>query len=83
VNFEFRQGIPAWSLKVEGRLLEARLSQRGSMHCFNVLKLPSQRARDRVPPRKFSTLIKRMVVELDHDPTLYPVGNIIEVCELD
>ncbi|KAG1732524.1 hypothetical protein EDB19DRAFT_1831341 [Suillus lakei] len=32
----------------------------------------------RVPPWKFSTLIKRIVVELDHDPTLYPVGNIIE-----
>ncbi|KAG2137476.1 BAR-domain-containing protein [Suillus clintonianus] len=62
VNFETGQGIPAWSLKVEGRLLE----------------LPNQRARDRVPPRKFSTLIKRMIVELDRDPILYPDGNVVE-----
>ncbi|EDR09451.1 uncharacterized protein LACBIDRAFT_319065 [Laccaria bicolor S238N-H82] len=32
----------------------------------------------RVLERKFSTLIKRMVVELDRDPTLYPDGNIVE-----
>ncbi|KAG2133791.1 SWI/SNF complex 60 kDa subunit [Suillus bovinus] len=62
VNFETGQGIPAWCLKVEGRLLE----------------LPNQRARDRVLPRKFSTLIKRMIVELDRDPTLYPDGNVVE-----
>ena len=29
VNFETGQGIPAWSLKVEGRLLEVRLFQWG------------------------------------------------------
>lgn len=32
-----------------------------------------------MPPRKFSTLIKRMVVELDRDPTAFPDGNIVEV----
>ncbi|KAH7882708.1 hypothetical protein F5I97DRAFT_1939301 [Phlebopus sp. FC_14] len=62
VNFETGQGIPAWSFKVEGRLLEP----------------PNQRSRDRVAPRKFSTFIKRMVVELDRDPNLYPDGNIVE-----
>jgi SWI/SNF-related matrix-associated actin-dependent regulator of chromatin subfamily D len=62
INFETGQGIPAWSLKVEGRLLE----------------LPNQRARDRVPPRKFSSLIKRMIIELDRDPILYPDGNVVE-----
>lgn len=46
------------------------------------MQLPNQRARDRVSPRKFSTLIKRMIVELDRDPTLYPDGNVIEVSEL-
>ncbi|KAF8654747.1 hypothetical protein AX16_003402 [Volvariella volvacea WC 439] len=61
-NFESGDGIPAWSFKIEGRLLE----------------LPNQRNRDKVPMRKFSTLIKRMVVELDRDPTLYPEGNIVE-----
>jgi hypothetical protein len=29
--------------------------------------------------RKFSTLIKRMVVELDRDPAAFPDGNIVEV----
>ncbi|KAG9312916.1 SWI/SNF complex 60 kDa subunit [Chiua virens] len=62
VNFETGQGIPAWSLKVEGRLLE----------------LPNQRSRDKTPPRKFSTFIKRMIMELDRDPHLYPDGNIVE-----
>ncbi|EGO02913.1 hypothetical protein SERLA73DRAFT_176377 [Serpula lacrymans var. lacrymans S7.3] len=62
VNFENGQGIPAWAFKIEGRLLE----------------LPNQRSRDRVVPRKFSTFIKRMIVELDRDPALYPDGNILE-----
>lgn len=62
VNFDTGQGIPAWSFKIEGRLLE----------------LPNQRSRDRVVPRKFSTFIKRMIVELDRDPALYPEGNIVE-----
>ncbi|KIM55127.1 hypothetical protein SCLCIDRAFT_30560 [Scleroderma citrinum Foug A] len=62
VNFETGQGIPAWSFKVEGRLLEP----------------PNQRSRDKIVSRKFSTFIKRMIVELERDPTLYPDGNIIE-----
>ncbi|KAG5637443.1 hypothetical protein H0H81_004552 [Sphagnurus paluster] len=61
-NFETGEGIPAWAFKIEGRLLE----------------LPTQRTRDKIPPRKFSTMIKRMVIELDRDPNLYPEGNIME-----
>ncbi|PPQ81123.1 hypothetical protein CVT26_011233 [Gymnopilus dilepis] len=61
-NFETGEGIPAWQFKIEGRLLE----------------VPNQRHRDKTPPRKFSTLIKRMVVELDRDTALYPEGNIVE-----
>ncbi|KAJ6581302.1 SWI/SNF complex 60 kDa subunit [Mycena capillaripes] len=61
-NFETGEGIPAWALKIEGRLLE----------------LPNQRAKDKATVRKFSTFIKRMVVELDRDATLYPDGNIVE-----
>ncbi|GLB44557.1 putative SWIB/MDM2 domain containing protein [Lyophyllum shimeji] len=61
-NFETGEGIPAWQFKIEGRLLE----------------LPNQRTRDKVPQRKFSTMIKRMVVELDRDPSVYPEGNIVE-----
>jgi len=62
VNFETGQGIPAWAIKIEGRLLE----------------LQNQRAKDKVPPRKFSTFVKRMIVELDRDTTLYPDNNIVE-----
>ncbi|KAJ6533357.1 SWI/SNF complex 60 kDa subunit [Mycena sp. CBHHK59/15] len=61
-NFETGEGIPAWALKVEGRLLE----------------LPNQRSKDKSAVRKLSTFIKRMVMELDRDATLYPDGNIIE-----
>uniref|UniRef100_A0A8H7XP97 DM2 domain-containing protein n=1 Tax=Psilocybe cubensis TaxID=181762 RepID=A0A8H7XP97_PSICU len=61
-NFETGEGIPAWSFKIEGRLLE----------------VPNQRHKDKTPPRKFSTLIKRMVVELDRDTNVYPEGNIVE-----
>ncbi|KAH9916573.1 uncharacterized protein BXZ73DRAFT_105767 [Epithele typhae] len=41
-------------------------------------QLPT-RAKDKNVPRKFSTLIKHMIVELDRDQTLYPDGNIVEV----
>ncbi|KAH0579919.1 hypothetical protein H2248_002741 [Termitomyces sp. 'cryptogamus'] len=61
-NFETGDGIPAWQFKIEGRLLEP----------FN------QRTRDKTPQRKFSTMIKRMIIELDRDPSLYPDGNIVE-----
>ncbi|KAI0334313.1 SWI/SNF complex 60 kDa subunit [Cubamyces sp. BRFM 1775] len=61
-NLETGENIPAWQFRIDGRVLE----------------IPNQRAKDRVPPRKFSTLIKHMVVELDRDTTLYPEGNIVE-----
>ena len=52
------------------------------MFLFDTLQVPNQRHRDRNPPRKFSTLIKRMVVELDRDPALYTDNNIVEVSVL-
>jgi hypothetical protein len=42
-------------------------------------QLPNTRPKDKVPLRKFSTFIKKMIVELDRDPALYPDENIIEV----
>jgi hypothetical protein len=42
-------------------------------------QLPNVR-KDKQPIRKFSTLIKRLIVELERDPQLYPEGNIVEVC---
>lgn len=62
VEHDSGDGIPAWQLRIDGRLLEP----------------PNQRSKDRNPPRKFSTLIKQMVVELDRDAALYPDGNIVE-----
>ncbi|KAF9528814.1 SWI/SNF complex 60 kDa subunit [Crepidotus variabilis] len=61
-NFETGEGMPAWQFKIEGRLLE----------------VPNSRHREKVPQRKFSTMIKRMVVELDRDPQLYADNNIVE-----
>ncbi|KIP06774.1 hypothetical protein PHLGIDRAFT_106629 [Phlebiopsis gigantea 11061_1 CR5-6] len=62
VNIETGEGIPAWQLKIEGRLLE----------------LPNQRSKDRVSPRKFSTFVKHLVVEMDRDPAQYPDSNTVE-----
>ncbi|KAF4568445.1 SWI/SNF complex component snf12 [Pleurotus pulmonarius] len=61
-NFDTGEGVPAWTLKIDGRLLEP----------------PNARSRDKIQPRKFSTLIKRMVVEMDRDPAVYPESNIVE-----
>ncbi|KAJ3574032.1 hypothetical protein NP233_g2039 [Leucocoprinus birnbaumii] len=61
-NVETGEGIPAWSFKVEGRLLEPL----------------NHRSRDKNPQRKFSTLIKRMIIEIERDPALYPESNIVE-----
>lgn len=46
---------------------------------LNYPKIPNQRARDRVPPRKFSTIVKQLVVEFDRDPAQYPESNTVEV----
>jgi hypothetical protein len=40
------------------------------------------RHRDKTSQRKFSTLIKRMIVELERDPQQYADGNIVEVCSI-
>ncbi|KAJ8516988.1 hypothetical protein ONZ45_g5755 [Pleurotus djamor] len=61
-NFDTGEGVPAWMLRIDGRLLEP----------------PNVRSRDKIPVRKFSTLIKRMVVEMDRDPAMYQDSNIVE-----
>ncbi|KAF8487183.1 hypothetical protein DFH94DRAFT_17359 [Russula ochroleuca] len=48
------------AIKIEGRLLEP----------------PNQRAKNRTPPRGFSTLIKTMVIELDRDPAFKVVSQL-------
>ena len=41
---------------------------------------PNARTKDKAATtRKFSTFIKRMIVELDRDPSTYAEGNVVEV----
>jgi SWI/SNF-related matrix-associated actin-dependent regulator of chromatin subfamily D len=61
-NVETGEGVPSWQLKFEGRMLE----------------LPNQRPKDRPPLRKFSTMIKRLVIDMERDTTLYPGTNLVE-----
>ncbi|EIN05710.1 BAR-domain-containing protein [Punctularia strigosozonata HHB-11173 SS5] len=61
-NFETGEGIPAWQFKLEGRLLE----------------IPGVKSKHQPPPRKFTTFIKHLIIELERDPSVYPDGNIVE-----
>ena len=47
------------------------------------LQPPNARTKDKAATtRKFSTFIKRMIVELDRDPSTYAEGNVVEVSAL-
>ena len=37
------------------------------------------RSKDKAPQKKFSSMIKSLVVDLERDPNLYTDGNIVEV----
>jgi SWI/SNF-related matrix-associated actin-dependent regulator of chromatin subfamily D len=89
VNPETGEGVPAWQLKLEGRLLEVSfvifLIMATSTRYIMYIQLPNQRAKDRPTARKLSTFIKKIFIELDRDRALYPEGNTAEVgagCEL-
>ena len=45
------------------------------------MQVANSRHRNLAPTRKFSTLVKKMVIELERDVNLYPDGNIVEVSE--
>ncbi|KZS95948.1 SWI/SNF complex 60 kDa subunit [Sistotremastrum niveocremeum HHB9708] len=62
LDFETGQGIPSWSFKVEGRLLPSTEPSR-----------PIEQS-----PRKFSSFIKSLTVEMDRDPSLYGDANVVE-----
>ncbi|KAF8588121.1 SWI/SNF complex 60 kDa subunit [Ramaria rubella] len=63
LDFASGQGIPSWTFKVEGRLLDA----------------PNSNAyAQRLSLRKFSSFLKAVIVEFDRDPAIYPDGNIVE-----
>ncbi|RKO97553.1 hypothetical protein CXG81DRAFT_10939 [Caulochytrium protostelioides] len=60
--------IPSWALRVEGRLLEVAAGRRTKAHG------PGGAAAS----PKFSSLIDRMVVQLDRDPAVYPDGATVQ-----
>jgi len=39
---------------------------------------PATRSRDKQPVKKFSNLVKSVVVDIERDPNLHPEGNIVE-----
>ncbi|TIA70087.1 hypothetical protein E3P77_00295 [Wallemia ichthyophaga] len=61
VNFETGAGIPAWTFKIEGRLLDGTTTKA-----------------NRGAPKKFSSLLKSMIVEFDRDSSIYPESSIVE-----
>ncbi|KAE9399403.1 SWI/SNF complex protein [Gymnopus androsaceus JB14] len=66
----------SWQTGTEGRKYgliqrQARAFQLGSSKLRQTV-----RGKDKGPPRKFSTFIKRMMVEFDRDTNLYPENNI-------
>lgn len=61
VDFESGQGIPSWTFRVEGRLLDSATSRQ-----------------NKAPSRKFSSFIRRLVVDFDQDSAVYAQPNIVE-----
>lgn len=42
---------------------------------------PPGRSREKIPPKKFSNMVKSIVVDFDRDPSLHPAEtNIVEAC---
>lgn len=61
MDAESGQSIPAWTFRVEGRLLDSATSRQ-----------------NKTPARKFSTFVKRLVVDWDQDPAFYAQSNMAE-----
>ncbi|CAE6486344.1 unnamed protein product [Rhizoctonia solani] len=66
-NFETGEGVPSWTLRIQGRLLE----QEGASSEGTTTGAPA-------PPPKFSTLLKGMRVEIEREQSLYPESNLVE-----
>ncbi|KAG8714226.1 SWI/SNF complex component snf12 [Ceratobasidium sp. 394] len=62
-NFETGEGVPSWTLRIQGRLLP--------------LESEGEPAGNQPTP-KFSSLLKAMRVEMERDPALYPEPNHVE-----
>ncbi|KZV82169.1 hypothetical protein EXIGLDRAFT_627443 [Exidia glandulosa HHB12029] len=63
MEVESGQAIPAWTFRVEGRLLDV-----GS----------ATSRQNKTPARKFSSFVKRLVVDWDQDPNVYAQPNMVE-----
>jgi SWI/SNF-related matrix-associated actin-dependent regulator of chromatin subfamily D len=78
LDFASGQGIPSWTFKVEGRLLDIVSC------CYNCIHRPlsmvsQANANSRIPARKFTSFLKGIIIEFDRDPNIYSDGNIAEV----
>ncbi|KAF8596834.1 SWI/SNF complex 60 kDa subunit [Ceratobasidium sp. AG-I] len=67
-NFETGEGVPSWTLRIQGRLLEADVTDAS----------PDTQAAASAPTSKFSSLLKAMRVDIERDPTLYPEPNQVD-----
>ncbi|KAG8725173.1 SWI/SNF complex component snf12 [Ceratobasidium sp. 395] len=65
-NFETGEGVPSWTLRIQGRLLPIESSN------------PEGEPTNNQPSPKFSSLLKGMRVEMERDPALYPEPNHVE-----
>ncbi|KAG9075559.1 SWI/SNF complex component snf12, partial [Ceratobasidium sp. 370] len=65
-NFETGEGVPSWTLRIQGRLLPLESSSSEGESAGNQ------------PTPKFSSLLKAMRVEMERDPALYPEPNHVE-----
>ncbi|KAG9088155.1 SWI/SNF complex component snf12, partial [Ceratobasidium sp. 392] len=65
-NFETGEGVPSWTLRIQGRLLPLESSN------------PDGAPASNQPTPKFSSLLKAMRVEMERDPALYPEPNHVE-----
>ncbi|KAJ1300093.1 hypothetical protein OPQ81_002575 [Rhizoctonia solani] len=65
-NFETGEGVPSWTLRIQGRLLEQGAGGEGTSTGASA------------PPPKFSSLLKAMRVEIERDQSLYPEPNLVE-----
>jgi hypothetical protein len=90
INAETGEGIPGWTLRVEGRLLDVRGSVRyrfwlhyQAEHFFYGVQTGNNRI-DRTTKKRFSNCIKSLIVDMDNrEPQNFSEPNIVEVSLTD
>jgi SWI/SNF-related matrix-associated actin-dependent regulator of chromatin subfamily D len=80
LDFASGQGIPTWIFKVEGRLIDTVSSSHEPYLVSSQSAVLQSNTHTRLPPRKFTSFLKGLVVEFDRDPANYPDGNVLEAC---